>query len=107
MGIVLAGAGCSVCAPTIVSLVGRAARPAERGTAVGSATTLMYLGFIAGPAVVGAVAEATALRISLGGVAVLAVLLSATFLVVRYPTPAGRAGSTADSRLRLTAGHDR
>ncbi len=34
-GIFLAGAGCSVCAPTIVSLVGRAARPAERGTAVG------------------------------------------------------------------------
>jgi MFS family permease len=96
-GIVLAGAGCSVCAPTIVSLVGRAARPAERGTAVGSATTLMYLGFVAGPAVVGGVAEATTLRISLGGVAVLAVLLSATFLVVRYPTPALRAGATADS----------
>jgi MFS family permease len=97
VGIVLAGAGCSVCAPTIVSLVGRAARPAERGTAVGSATTLMYLGFIAGPAVVGGVAEATTLRISLGGVAVLAVLLSATFRVVRYPTPALRAGSTTDS----------
>jgi len=96
-GIVLAGAGCSVCAPTIVSLVGRAARPAERATAVGSATTLMYLGFVAGPAVVGAVAEATTLRVSLGGVAVLAVLLSATFLVVRYPTPAVPAGSTADS----------
>ncbi len=81
-----------MCAPTIVSLVGRAARPAERGTAVGSATTLMYLGFVAGPAVVGAVAEATTLRVSLGGVAVLAVLLSATFLVVRYPTPALRGG---------------
>ncbi|MDP8903814.1 MAG: MFS transporter [Chloroflexota bacterium] len=36
VGIVLAGAGCSVCAPTIVSLVGQAAPPAERGTAVGS-----------------------------------------------------------------------
>ncbi len=90
VGIVLAGAGCSVCAPTIVSLVGRAARPTERATAVGSATTLMYLGFVAGPAVVGGVAEATTLRISLGGVAVLAVLLSATFLVVRYPTPSSR-----------------
>ena len=97
VGIVLAGAGCSVCAPTIVSLVGQAARPAERGTAVGSATTLMYLGFIAGPAVVGGVAEATTLRISLAGVAILAVLLSVTFLLVRYPTPALGASPTAAS----------
>jgi MFS family permease len=87
MGIVVAGAGCSVCAPTIVSLVGRAAQTAERATAIGSATTLMYLGFIAGPAVVGGVADVTSLRISLGGVALLAVLLSVMFLLVRYPTP--------------------
>ena len=97
VGIVVAGAGCSVCAPTILSLVGRAARSAERATAVGSATTVMYLGFIAGPAVVGGVAEATTLRISLGGVAILAVLLGVTFLVVRYPTPAIGASSTAAS----------
>ena len=96
VGIVVAGAGCSVCAPTIVSLVGRAARRAERATAVGSATTLMYLGFLVGPAVVGGVAEATTLRVSLSGVAVVAMLLSATFLVVRYPRPALRAHSTAD-----------
>jgi uncharacterized membrane protein YoaK (UPF0700 family) len=50
----------------------------------------MYLGFIAGPAVVGGVAEATTLRISLGGVAILAVLLGVTFLVVRYPPPAAQ-----------------
>ena len=93
VGIILAGAGCSVCAPTIVSLVGRTARPAERGTAVGSATTLMYFGFIAGPAVVD---EATTLRISLGGVAVLAVLLSAD--VCRRPV--------ADTRSELESDLD-
>ena len=105
VGIVLAGAGCSVCAPTIVSLVGRAARPAERGTAVGSATSLMYLGFIVGPAVVGGVAEATMLRISLGGVAILAVLLGVSFFVVRYPTPAVGASSTAASTPSSQGSH--
>lgn len=97
VGIVVAGAGCSVCAPTIVSLVGRAAGPAERATAVGSATTLMYLGFVVGPGVVGGVAEATTLRFSLGGVAILALLLGVTFRVVPYPTPALGATSTAAS----------
>jgi hypothetical protein len=58
---------------------------------------LMYLGFVAGPAVVGGVAEATTLRISLGGVAILAVLLGVSFLVVRYPTPALGASATAAS----------
>jgi MFS family permease len=84
-GIVVAGAGCSVCAPTLVSLAGRAARPAERATVVGSLTTLMYLGFLVGPATVGGVAEAATLRTSLGGVAGLAFLLAVFFAVVRLP----------------------
>jgi MFS family permease len=84
-GIVIAGAGCSVCAPTIVSLVGRAARPAERATVVGSVTTLMYLGFLVGPAAVGGLAEITTLRASLGAVAALAFVLSVLFAVVRLP----------------------
>ncbi len=48
-GFAVAGAGCSVCAPTIVSLAGRASAPQERATVVGSLTTLMYLGFLVGP----------------------------------------------------------
>jgi hypothetical protein len=54
---------------------------------VGSTTTIMYLGFLVGPAVVGGMAEATSLRLSLGGVALLAWLLAVLFLVARYPTP--------------------
>ncbi|HEX7256349.1 MAG TPA: MFS transporter [Gaiellaceae bacterium] len=89
-GIVLAGAGCSVCAPTIVSIGGRAAPPRERATIVGSLTTLMYLGFLVGPAVVGGLAELTTLRSSLGSVAALAFLLALLFAVVRFPgRPAG------------------
>jgi MFS family permease len=89
-GIVLAGAGCSVCAPTIVSIAGRAAGRHERATVVGSLTTIMYLGFLVGPAAVGGVAELTTLRISLAVVAALAVVLAGLFAVVRFPAP--RAG---------------
>jgi MFS family permease len=84
-GIAVAGAGCSVCAPTIVSLAGGAARPAERATIVGSVTTVMYLGFLVGPAAVGGFAELTTLRTSLGAVAALAFLLAALSLVAPLP----------------------
>jgi MFS family permease len=84
-GLVVAGAGCSVCAPTLVSVAGRAAGEAERATLVGSLTTLMYLGFLVGPAAVGGLAEATTLRTSLGGVAALAVLLAVLAAVIRLP----------------------
>jgi MFS family permease len=84
-GIVIAGAGCSVCAPTIVSLAGRAAGAHERGTVIGSATTIMYFGFLVGPAAVGGLAELTTLRVSLAGVAALALLLTLLFAIVRLP----------------------
>jgi MFS family permease len=86
-GIVVAGAGCSVLAPTIISVAGRAARPQERATIVGSVTTLMYLGFLVGPAAVGGLAQLETLPISLGAVAVLAVLLAVLCAVVRLPEP--------------------
>jgi MFS family permease len=85
VGIVVAGAGCSVCAPTIVSIAGRAARPHERATVIGSVTTLMYLGFLVGPGAVGGLAELTTLARSFGAVAALAFLLSLLFAVVRLP----------------------
>ena len=88
VGIVVAGVGCSVCAPTIVSLAGRAAAPSERATVVGSVTTLMYLGFLVGPAAVGGVAQLTTLRASLTGVAGLAFVLAVAFAVVRLPIAA-------------------
>jgi MFS family permease len=87
VGMVVAGAGCAVCAPTIVSIAGRAAAPHERATVVGSVTTLMYLGFLVGPAAVGGLAELATLRISLGSVAALAFLLTLLFAVVRLPRP--------------------
>ncbi|MGH3062794.1 MAG: MFS transporter, partial [Gaiellaceae bacterium] len=88
VGILVAGAGCAVCAPTIISIAGRAAKRTERATLVGSLTTLMYLGFLVGPAAVGGLAELTTLRASLGSVAAVALLLMLLFTVVRFPTPA-------------------
>jgi MFS family permease len=84
-GIVVAGGGCSVLAPTIVGIAGRSAGRNERATVVGSLTTLMYLGFLVGPAAVGGLAELTTLRFSLGAVAALALLLAVLFAVVRLP----------------------
>jgi MFS family permease len=84
-GIVVAGAGCSVCAPTIISIAGAAAGARERGTVIGSVTTLMYLGFLIGPAAVGGLAELATLRTSLGAVAALAFLLSLLCAVVSLP----------------------
>lgn len=104
-GIAIAGAGCSVCAPTIVSVAGRAARPGERGTVVGSLTTLMYLGFLVGPAAVGGLAEVATLSYSLGAVAALAFALSLLFCsrpsararTVGFSTACGRASSRSPS----------
>jgi len=86
-GIVVAGTGCSVLAPTIISVAGRAAAPHERATVIGSLTTLMYLGFLVGPAAVGGIAELSTLRTSLAAVAALALLLALPFAVVRLPVP--------------------
>ncbi len=85
-GLVVTGAGCSVCAPTLLSVAGRAANEAERATLVGSLTTLMYVGFLIGPAAVGGLADATTLRTSLAGVAALGVLLAALGAVIPLPS---------------------
>jgi MFS family permease len=86
-GIVVAGSGCSVCGPTVLSIAGRAADVRRRATIVGSMTTVMYLGFLVGPAAVGGLAELTTLRISLGAVAALAFVLAILFSVVCLPAP--------------------
>ena len=77
VGIVIAGAGISICAPILFSLAGRSADEAVRGAAVSIVTTIAYLGFLIGPAVVGLLADATTLRAALAGAAGIALLLAA------------------------------
>jgi MFS family permease len=74
-GIAVAGAGISICAPILFSLAGRNADEAVRGAAVSVVTTIAYLGFLVGPAVVGLLADATTLRASLAGAGAVALLL--------------------------------
>jgi MFS transporter len=76
-GIVVAGAGISICAPILFSLAGRSADEAVRGAAVSIVTTIAYLGFLIGPAAVGLLADATTLRTSLACAGAVALLLAA------------------------------
>ncbi|MDX6261445.1 MAG: hypothetical protein QOH84_3133 [Kribbellaceae bacterium] len=87
VGIAIAGLGTSVCAPTIISMAGAWAGPERRASAISTVTTIAYLGFLLGPAAVGAVSSAWSLPTALGGVAVLAVVVA-----VLGPV-AGRAGT--------------
>jgi MFS family permease len=77
VGIAIAGAGTSVCAPTLIGLAGRLATPGERGSAVSAVTTLAYGGFLVGPAAVGLAAGAAGLPAALASVAVVAAMLAA------------------------------
>lgn len=76
LGLVVAGLGTSVCAPTILSATGRWAGPDRRASAISTVTTLSYLGFLVGPAAVGVLSAAADLRTALAVVAGLALLLA-------------------------------
>jgi MFS family permease len=86
-GVVVAGAGISICAPVLFSIAGRSAEEPVRGAAVSIVTTIAYLGFLVGPAAVGLLASATALRTSLAAVAGVALALA-----IVAPASAGGSG---------------
>jgi MFS family permease len=73
-GLVLAGGGLALSAPTLFGLAGRIGGEGGRGSALSTVAILGYLGFLAGPALIGAVSGASSLRggfLFLCGVAVL------------------------------------
>ena len=76
VGVVVAGAGISICAPVLFSIAGRGADEAVRGAAVSIVTTIAYLGFLVGPAAVGLLASATTLETSLAAVSGVALALA-------------------------------
>lgn len=92
-GIGLAGLGTSVCAPTIIGMAGAWAGPERRAGAIAVVTTIAYLGFLIGPAAVGALSSAWSLPAALASVAVLAVVVAALAPV---------AGRLAHERIRPT-----
>jgi MFS family permease len=100
-GVVIAGLGTSLCAPTILSLAGEQAGRASRSSAISVVTTLGYAGFLIGPAAVGLTASVTSLRIALAGVGAVAVTLAGCTMLVRAGFSGGR------GELRREAEHSR
>ncbi|RZT28606.1 fucose permease [Kribbella sp. VKM Ac-2569] len=92
IGIGVAGLGTSVCAPTIIGMAGAWAGPERRAGAISTVTTIAYVGFLIGPAAVGAVSSALSLPVALGAVAVIAVV------VAGLAPAAGRAAKPQASR---------
>ena len=94
VGFGLLGAGLSVVIP-VVFRSAAAAPGAAPGPSLAAVSTLGYLGFLAGPPLVGALAELTSLPVALGAVAGCAAATAAL---------AGATGRTvADSRIIATA----
>ena len=87
--IALAGLGTAACAPSLLSLAGRAAPVHLSGAAVGTVTTVGYLGFVLAPALVGGLARLSTLPTALAAIAVPAVALAAGAM------SRGRRGATA------------
>jgi MFS family permease len=75
-GIAVAGLGTAACAPSLLSLAGRSVPLRSAGAAVGTVTTVGYLGFVVAPAMIGGLARATTLPTALAAVSVPGVVLA-------------------------------
>jgi MFS family permease len=95
-GFALAAAGTAVLFPTLIVVMTALVPDRVRGTATSAVTTVAYLGFLAGPAYVGAWADAVGLPGAMLAVAALALVL-ATLAAAR---PAPSACCPADPRAR-------
>lgn len=84
----LAGAGTSVLAPVLFSAIGARSTPGREGVELATASGLGYLGFLAGPPLVGAVSGATSLPTALAGLAGFGLLLAVGGQVVLRRSPA-------------------
>lgn len=76
LGFVLVGLGYCTLFPLVFSAAGRV-EEVHPGVALASVATLGYLGFLAGPPLIGWIAQLSSLRLSFGVVALLALCISA------------------------------
>jgi MFS family permease len=87
--LVLAGAGTSVLAPMLFSAIGDRSAPGREGADLSTASGLGYVGFLAGPPLVGAVSAATSLPVALGSLGLFGLVLAVGGpLVLRRPVAA-------------------
>lgn len=88
IGLVLAGLGTSVLAPTLLSAVGDRSAPGRQGADLAAVTAVGYAGFITGPPLVGLLSSLTSLPTALALLSVLGVALAVVGpLVLRRPMP--------------------
>jgi MFS family permease len=85
VGFALGGAGIAVAAPVFFGAPAYLAGPAQRGGAVSTVTTISYLGFLAGPALMGGVGGALGLRAIWLVLAGVAATLAAAVLALALP----------------------
>jgi MFS family permease len=89
VGLVVAGLGTSVLAPTLFSAVGARSARGRQGADLAAVTALGYAGFIAGPPLVGLLSSLTTLPTAIGLLSLLGLTLAtAGPLVLRRPVPA-------------------
>jgi MFS family permease len=81
-GFLLVGAGASNVVPVLFSAAGRT-RAMSPGLAVTAVTTLGYLGILAGPALIGWIAQLTELRVAFGFLVVAMVVIALSFRIGR------------------------
>lgn len=91
VAIAFAGLGTAAGAPLLLSLAGRSVPLHQAGAAVGTVTTVGYLGFVVAPAAVGGLAGATTLPVALAAVALVALALAGgTTALAEAPVPGRR-----------------
>lgn len=90
VGMATAGAGVSVLAPTFFSAVGARSAPGRQGADLGLVSAIGYLGFVAGPPLVGLISSRTTLPTALASLTVLAAAIAVVGpLVLRIPVAPG------------------
>jgi MFS family permease len=85
----LAGAGTSILAPMLFSAIGDRSAPGREGADLSTASGLGYVGFLAGPPLVGAISAGTSLPVALGSLGFFGLLIAVGGpIVLRRPVAA-------------------
>lgn len=100
IGFACAGLGVAVAAPTLFGIAGREASQQARGSALGTVTTVAYLGFLFGAPIVGWISGASSLRFGLGFLAIICLTLAALSGLIPRAVSTHRVRNTAVAAQR-------
>ena len=100
LGFGLARGAISLVAPRLLSRAGRLGAAEARGASISTLTTIGYIGFVIGPAFVGAVAGATSLPIALVAVAAIGIAVAASGAAVLRDPAGGYDPAMSTGRAR-------